>query len=358
MPKERIKYIDAIRGVTMLLVIYSHLNYKLFGNYPESVLNNIFVTFRMPLFFFITGFFMYSHKADLLTLKRRFVNRYVKQLYPTFIFLGIFTMLVPLGGVVDALSDSYKYGYWFTFVSVEMFTIFGPMLYIAARHIRSKRRLLLCFCCIAFCSAVLCVIGRRYLSDNIIWTTLSCDPLLHFMPYLLLGFMTKMYYDDITKNLLRKRIVIIAALLFTFTVIKPQYSCFTLVPAVCAIYIIHYLFFKLKDRMNGSLLERVLTLFGTTTLEIYLIHYIVLLGLSNVSALVLFGKSVCNTVWEFPAYFPLCIIVAAICIGIVRLLKILKINRIFFPDANDFYSLIKHVKTCRVGVQKFVSRFK
>lgn len=96
--QKRLKYIDVIRGITMLLVIYSHLNYKLFGNYPESAINNIFVTFRMPLFFFISGFFMFSSKYDMKTLKRRFVNRYTRQLYPTIIFLGIFVYLISGGG--------------------------------------------------------------------------------------------------------------------------------------------------------------------------------------------------------------------------------------------------------------------
>ncbi len=345
MSQKRLKYIDVIRGITILLVIYSHLNYKLFENYPESILNNISITFMMPLFFFISGFFMFSSNYDTKTLKRRFVNRNVRQLYPTIIFGGIFVYLTE-GGGIESLADTYKCGYWFTIVSVEMFTIWGPILYIVAKGNWTKQKLSTLFISIAICSAVVCVIGRKFLSDNIYWTTLSCDPLFHFIPYLLLGFMTKMYYTDITSKLLRIDILIITAILFIFTIIRPQFSCFTLVPAVCAIYIIHYIFFKLKDRISDTFFERFFTLIGTSTLEIYLIHYIVILGLSNIGGLISFGKSISNTIWEFPVYIAVSGIIALMCIGIVRVLKVMRINHLFFPETNDAKRIILSINKC------------
>lgn len=355
--QKRLKYIDVIRGITMLLVIYSHLNYKLFGNYPESAINNIFVTFRMPLFFFISGFFMFSSKYDMKTLKRRFVNRYTRQLYPTIIFLGIFVYLIS-GGVISALSDDYKCGYWFTIVSVEMFTIWGPILYMVAKRHWTKQKISLLLMGSAICSSVVCVIGRKFLFDNIYWTTLSCDPLFHFIPYLLLGFLAKMYYDDITGKLLRLDLLTIAVLFFVFTILKPQFSCFTLVPAVCAIYIIHYILFKLKDRIHDTYFERIFTLIGTSTLEIYLIHYIVILGLSNIGGLILFGKSISNTIWEFPVYIVFSGIIALICIGIVRVLKVVNINKLFFPETKDVEGLILSMNKCWHRVIKPMSRCK
>lgn len=59
--KERIEYIDTMRGFTMLLVVYSHV--RLYGLYFDdsnivSSFNSIFLLIRMPLFFFISGFFI------------------------------------------------------------------------------------------------------------------------------------------------------------------------------------------------------------------------------------------------------------------------------------------------------------
>ena len=77
MATKRIEYIDAMRGFTMLLVVYSHilvfsyentliydlhaggLNLIGAGEGNALTFNSLFVLFRMPLFFFISGFIIY-----------------------------------------------------------------------------------------------------------------------------------------------------------------------------------------------------------------------------------------------------------------------------------------------------------
>ena len=50
---KRIVHIDALRGLAMLLVVYSHSLMLLTSNTNLSDLNGLFIKFRMPLFFFI-----------------------------------------------------------------------------------------------------------------------------------------------------------------------------------------------------------------------------------------------------------------------------------------------------------------
>ncbi len=64
---KRIEYLDAMRGFCMILVVYAHLGSQtsisdLFGN-------NIFMTFRMPLFFFLSGFLCFSRFTPPLYAK-------------------------------------------------------------------------------------------------------------------------------------------------------------------------------------------------------------------------------------------------------------------------------------------------
>lgn len=73
-------WIDVLRGITMLLVIYSHIC-GVNSNY-----NSVFITTRMPLFFFISGFFMYSVEYNFSLVLRRLKNRILKQLFPTIVF--------------------------------------------------------------------------------------------------------------------------------------------------------------------------------------------------------------------------------------------------------------------------------
>lgn len=52
---KRIGYIDAVRGFSMLIVVYSHVLGFSFLSHPAFSFNDIFVTFMMPLFFFFFG---------------------------------------------------------------------------------------------------------------------------------------------------------------------------------------------------------------------------------------------------------------------------------------------------------------
>ena len=50
----RIEYIDAMRGMTMILVVYSHVCNYCLGDKTMGF-NDIFFLFRLPCFFFISG---------------------------------------------------------------------------------------------------------------------------------------------------------------------------------------------------------------------------------------------------------------------------------------------------------------
>ena len=61
MNNKRIGYIDALRGFTMLLVVFAHVElFCLDIHMEESLIGSIFITFRMPMFFFISGFIAYK----------------------------------------------------------------------------------------------------------------------------------------------------------------------------------------------------------------------------------------------------------------------------------------------------------
>ena len=117
MAKQRIEYIDAMRGFTMILVIYSHICHFCFGN---SLLgfNAVFFLFRLPCFFFISGwlFETTAHKPFWQVTRRKMMV----QLLPTFIFL---LLLAPPPEFFHQLG-ALKGGYWFTFVLFEFFILY------------------------------------------------------------------------------------------------------------------------------------------------------------------------------------------------------------------------------------------
>ena len=116
--KQRIEYLDAMRGFTMILVVFSHILLCTF-QMPEASgfsFNDIFVTFRMPLFYFLSGFLMFKpDRFKNLNGTIDFIKKkFVVQIIPTVIFSLVFCLVFAktYGGL---LNDTAKHGFWFTY---------------------------------------------------------------------------------------------------------------------------------------------------------------------------------------------------------------------------------------------------
>lgn len=117
MGKQRIGYIDAMRGFTMILVVFAHVCHFCFGD-SRMGYNAIFILFRLPCFFMLSGWlFEPASKNAFLTVAR---HKAMVQLLPTFIFL---LLLAPPPEFFHQLG-ALKGGYWFTFVLFEFFILY------------------------------------------------------------------------------------------------------------------------------------------------------------------------------------------------------------------------------------------
>ena len=129
--KQRIKYIDALRGFTMFLVVLQHIESIGFGIHPyESVLGNILVSFRMPMFFFISGYIAYKVSFDwnMDAYCSNLRKKAIVQLIPTVFFFSLFT-IAKAGNPISSFVTNGWGGYWFTFVLFEMFVLFYSLSY-------------------------------------------------------------------------------------------------------------------------------------------------------------------------------------------------------------------------------------
>ena len=130
MEKQRLQWLDALRGFTMLMVVTNHVYGIGFAtNTKYSMFMSLCLLFRMPLFFFISGFLAYKasfswsvRDTGALVLKKLRV-----QIIPTVVFM---TAQIALFAKVfwDRMAESWqsptKGGYWSTMVLLEMFLIY------------------------------------------------------------------------------------------------------------------------------------------------------------------------------------------------------------------------------------------
>ena len=117
MGKQRIEYIDAMRGFTMILVVFAHVCHFCLGD-SKMGYNAVFILFRLPCFFMLSGWlFEPASRNSFLTVAR---HKAMVQLLPTFIFL---LLLAPPPEFFHQLG-ALKGGYWFTFVLFEFFILY------------------------------------------------------------------------------------------------------------------------------------------------------------------------------------------------------------------------------------------
>ena len=122
----RLRYFDALRGFSMIFVVFSHVVLFSMGltDVKDSTVNWVIMTFRMPLFFFVSGFFAYrvctKWTASLVgdVIKRKIQA----QVIGTIVFCSLF-LFCQGQGIFTWLHTGFQ-GYWFTITLFQMFLIF------------------------------------------------------------------------------------------------------------------------------------------------------------------------------------------------------------------------------------------
>lgn len=130
--KSRLQWLDAMRGFTMILVVAYHVALECYGQSVKTSASLPFlVLLRMPLFFFVSGFLAY--KADFLwnasNVGKQLWKKTKIQVLPAVVFMCVCVALrSKYGHAWDDLSYNLsvptKGGYWFTWVLLQMFVIY------------------------------------------------------------------------------------------------------------------------------------------------------------------------------------------------------------------------------------------
>lgn len=108
--KQRFLYIDVLRGIAILIVIYSHILLFCVGYSETSALTNLLRLYFLNAFFFLSGFMAY--KAPIFNLSQIIRNLWKKitvLLIPTFI----------TGGLYCAYINGNPYLFWLTEQKVD-----------------------------------------------------------------------------------------------------------------------------------------------------------------------------------------------------------------------------------------------
>ena len=274
----RIGYIDAMRGFTMILVVYTHICHFCLG---DSFLgfNPVFILFRLPCFFMLSGWLF--ERVALRPFAEIARHKARVQLVPTFFFLFL---LCPPPDFFHQLG-SLKGGYWFTFVLFEFFIIYMLIVRKCRRYGFAVALLL----------SVLCFFYDAYRNDYFTRPGFSISavlgffsfPLWRFFLFFYLGAWMRRHFDAFLRWTDQPLTLLALTIVFSFTAAmsrfeEPYFEILRFyIGGIAGMWLIFTCFRGLYSqplvRSSVSsifhLPSSILRFIGTRTLDIYLLHY-------------------------------------------------------------------------------------
>lgn len=332
---ERIQYIDALRGFTMILVVFAHVETFGFFNFEyETFVGRLFQSFRMPLFFFISGYISYKkdEKFSINTTLRLAARKIRVQITPTLIFGLAYTYLV-LRSTWDAfLYQPQKYGYWFTVSLLEMYLIcyfVRTISYYYEKILKTTKDL---------CSVLLLIIAsimfltKSYFAEGMplerIGALACLNETFRYFHFFVIGLLASKY-NKLFIRVINNRIVITIFVILFVLFMSLQYEAgqsrvlntlFEVVPRYSSLFLVFLFFYKYQNTfLNTNILGMSLQYVGKRTLDIYMLHYFCLPYLPSFGN---FLKLYPNFVIELFVGILLAMMIVGVCLIISSVLRL------------------------------------
>jgi len=276
--KARMLYVDALRGLTMFLVVYHHVIDKIFRD--DTLLDQTLQSFRMPVFFFVSGFVAYK-ALEFWTGKntlKRFVKKFRSQVIPTVIFFcAYFYFMRGCNPILLFLEYGWRQ-YWFTIVLFEFFVIYFSVNYLTRNHPKANVVILVTL------SVVSVMIYHGCKKGGLFCLYTDAYEFTRYFPFFIAGTLIRKCYDVVIKYLDKWAVIIGVIALFLIQV--PAFDDFYHLPEkinnfitiwsirVTGFVMVFGLFVKLRDFFtDSSKITKVMCYVGTRTLDIYLMHF-------------------------------------------------------------------------------------
>ena len=306
---KRLSWLDALRGFTMILVVAYHVaQFAFHENEKTSAALPFLVLMRMPLFFFVSGFLAYKAtfswtipNALKLTWKKVKV-----QVIPTLVFLCLFVIFRTKGGFWDnflrLMASPTKGGYWFTWVLLQMFIIYYVCCYVGKwlQRLVGKNDWLTPTLLFAGWAASVFAYETLYMPKtftyhkDLFFEYSSLVQTIRYMQFFLLGNIVRRYWSRVEQlfdtswffPLVMTLAVVCCAEFFKLHTLKKVWINLPRTTAMYSLLLLVVMFFRhYQTWFDGEKKAgRLLSFIGTRTLDIYLLHFLLLPKLPQVGA--------------------------------------------------------------------------
>lgn len=294
-PNKRIGYIDALRGFTMILVVFSHIPIS-----GDTDINQVFILFRMPLFFFISGFISFRRGQSWSGADTRFRlrSKIRTMILPATLVGLIYTLAynqvydpVP---ITELFTRTTKMGYWFTFALFNMLVIYYTARYLAECRQMPLESLTKRF----FVIGIVCFIALGDLGAlGNFDTVLTLSRTFRYLQYFAFGALCSCHreaFERVADNGRKMTMILLGFAAIAWWIISSEHyiEAYNLDPHLVAVgnsmlrcmagylgIVIVFATFRYAGNFfsNNRLVGKPLQFVGRNTLDVYLLHYFVLL---------------------------------------------------------------------------------
>lgn len=201
--RERNFYVDALRGIAMLMVVLGHTMTGSSEGSQQSFLFQIVWSLQMPLFILISGY-VTRYSSEIKTIEN--LTKYVKKRTIAYLFPWIVWTILIRGILFENksfLNPSYIFwhmdsGYWFLFTLWTICIVFGIGQFLSNKIAsqQSAIKKLMIF-------AIVYVVGMIFLLViGLIFgmTFLGAKLTLYYMPFYFAGFLYGQIEDELHKR--------------------------------------------------------------------------------------------------------------------------------------------------------------
>lgn len=325
--KKRVLFIDAMRGFTMFVVVLGHVFvYGLGYGENESVISSIFITFQMPLFFFISGYigFKAIEKWNSEFYRTNLAKKAITLLIPTAIFFIIWGWAFDKN-IVDTFLSTGATVYWFTEVLFEMFVVYFSIAFLS----NCTSRFVFVPTMIAIALVTVYILSFCF-TPNQITGILSLRAFCRYFQYFCLGLLCQKYNDKFISIVTQQKAITIIIVLFLTLLILMWCSPFgkdsfvyklnhDLAIRYTGLFLVFSIFAKNSAFFdeNGRI-SRTMQFVGRRTLDIFLIHYFFLPNIRFLKPTFISNN---NVLLEFLLSSTLAIAIIAICLAISSIIR-------------------------------------
>ncbi len=277
-PNKRIQWVDAMRGLSMVAIVMSHVLGGLgLGGY-DTPLCGVLLDFALPMFFFVSGFFTFRSRswwtpaAAAALAKRRFQSLVVCTV--------VFAMLFQYKAHGEL---SLEYGFmniWFTVALFQMFVIYFVLAWLSRLLGRDVSLWGMVVVSVALAAAGMLCKGQSWAAEYFYWPQLAL-----YCQFFTLGILCSRFREVFYRSLNSNAVItvailaIAAGLLLTYNKAFEQ-ACpwlFAMVHSALryAMIVVALTMFNASRACFTAPLGRParwLVLIGRRTLDIYMIH--------------------------------------------------------------------------------------